>query len=103
LGVKGTIELNKLAISINYDAHSGSVFRGRSKGREHRGLLWSPKFFLGMLEGLDTFNIGKYYRRKKTNLSNIKQCPSMAWYKLNTSGKSRTNLLLRFHVGKMGI
>jgi len=39
LGVKGTIELNKLAISINYDAHSGSVFRGRSKGREHRGLL----------------------------------------------------------------
>jgi hypothetical protein len=56
-----------------------------------------------MLEGLDTFNIGKYYRRKKTNLSNIKQCPSMAWYKLNTSGKSRTNLLLRFHVGKMGI
>jgi hypothetical protein len=51
LGNKGTREVNRLACSINYDAHCGSASRGRSKGRVYRSLLRSIKFFLGMLEG----------------------------------------------------
>jgi len=39
LGNKGTREVNRLACSINYDAHCGSASRGKSKGRVCRGLL----------------------------------------------------------------
>jgi hypothetical protein len=37
VGKKGMRELNSLFCSINYDAHSGNVSRGRSKGRVQRG------------------------------------------------------------------
>jgi hypothetical protein len=36
---KGTRELNRLACSVNYDAHSGSTSRGRCKGRAFGGFL----------------------------------------------------------------
>jgi hypothetical protein len=39
LGNKGMREMNRLACSINYDAHYGSTSRGTSTGRVHRGLL----------------------------------------------------------------
>lgn len=45
----------------------------------------------------------KYYNRKKTSLSNIKQGHSMAWYELNKRKESRINLLVSFHVGKQEI
>jgi hypothetical protein len=39
LSLKGTRELNRLACSVNYDAHSGSTSRGRCKGRDFGGFL----------------------------------------------------------------
>lgn len=39
LGNKGTRKMNRLACSINYDAHCGNASCGRSKGRVHRDLL----------------------------------------------------------------
>jgi hypothetical protein len=39
LSIKGTRELNRLACSVNYDAHSGSTSRGRCKGKALGGLL----------------------------------------------------------------
>jgi len=39
LRIKGTRELNRLACSVHYDAHSGSTSRGRCKGRAFGGLL----------------------------------------------------------------
>jgi len=39
LSIKGTRELNRLACSFNYDAHSGSTSRGRYKGRAFGGFL----------------------------------------------------------------
>lgn len=37
VGEKGVREINGLFSSINYDARSGNVSRGRSKGRIQRG------------------------------------------------------------------
>jgi len=39
MSIKDTGELNRLACSVNYDAHSGSTSRGRCKGRAFGGLL----------------------------------------------------------------